>query len=115
MLAVFIVANGALLALTRALGRDASIIARALTYVTLTAELASNQLAMHATGTLVSPSALYIVMFVALYRIFLDFRFGLFAAVLGSCLYCGVGTLELTGVIRPHPLFSPPSPHPLLR
>ncbi|WP_437794416.1 adenylate/guanylate cyclase domain-containing protein [Sorangium sp. So ce693] len=111
MLAVFIVANGALLAVTRDSGRDASFIARALTYATLTAELASNQLVMHATGTLVSPAALYIVMFVALYRIFLGFRFGLFTAVLGSCLYCGVGTLELTGVIPSPPSFSPPFPH----
>ncbi|MGK4006268.1 adenylate/guanylate cyclase domain-containing protein [Sorangium sp. So ce1036] len=107
----YLVANAALLAVTRRGGRDASGIARALTYAVLTVELVTNQLAMHATGTLVSPSALYIVMFVAVYRVFFDFRLGRFAAVLGAVLYCGVGALELAHVIRPHPLFSSPVPH----
>ncbi len=110
-MAVYMVANVAILPATRGDDRRATRLARALTYASLTAEIGSNQLAMHATGTLVSPSVSYIIMLVALYRVFLDFNLGLAAALLGTTLYCATGVLELVGVLRPHPLFASPTPH----
>lgn len=75
---------------------------RLLTFLSIFIELATNQLILFLSGTLISPQALFIIVVVAIYRVFLDYRFAAFSALIGGGLFALTAFLELTGVI---PLF----------
>lgn len=86
---------------------------RALSYFCIFLELGTNQLILYTLGSLVSHVTLYIVLIVAVYRVFFDFRFSLFAALLGGAIFTLVGILELTGTIPLSPLLPEPVNHPI--
>ncbi len=75
---------------------------RQLTFLSIFIELATNQLILFLGGSLISPQALFIIVVVAIYRVFLDYRFAAFSALIGGGLFVVTAFLELTGVI---PLF----------
>lgn len=108
-IAAWLVANVVLLAATAARPR----IARLLTYLSVAAELGSNQLSAHAIGTLAGHGPLYILIVVATYRVFFDWRLGAFAAAAGCCLYVAFAALELGGALPPHPYMPGTFVHPV--
>ncbi|MBI5526824.1 MAG: adenylate/guanylate cyclase domain-containing protein [Deltaproteobacteria bacterium] len=68
---------------------------------------------MHAVGTLMSAASLYIVLIVAIYRVFFDYRLALFAAVAGCVLYAGFAGLEVAGWLAIAPIFPYAIEHPV--
>ena len=101
---VFIAANAAILALRADRHGRRVGLARALTYATVTAELVTNQISTHAMGTLTSHGVLYTAVLIAIYRVFFDYRIGLYAVLLGSALYVGSAFAGFTGVVPAHPI-----------
>jgi class 3 adenylate cyclase len=110
-LALVVLLNVALLASWRA--GDPRGAARRLTYASITLELVGNQVAAYTAGTLISPSALFIVVLIAIYRVFFDYRLGLYTLILGGALLATTVALELFGVLPVHPLHATAAIHPL--
>ena len=86
--------------------------ARALTYLLLFTEIGSNQVLNFGYGTLSTPTPLFLVLIVASYRVFFDYRFGLVAMASCCFFYLGAVILEVQGVLTPHPLLPQLSSHP---
>ena len=62
-------------------------------------ELATNQLLLYYVGTMASHAVLYVVVIVAAYRVFLDYRTAFYAALMGVLLFTGTAFMELAGLI----------------
>ena len=113
----FVAVNLALVVVARAGGDEARPgLARALTYLALSAELLANQLAMHLVGPITSHGPIYIVVIVAVYRVFFDYRIARFATIVGVILYgvsawLGFAAIVPAGAILPafeHPVHDDP-------
>ena len=70
--------------------------------------LGTNQVSMMTEGTLASWGALYVAATIASYRVFLDYRTGLWATILGTLLLLVGVVLELTGWIPLAPFLEQP-------
>ncbi len=57
-------------------------------------ELGTNQIILYTTGSLISHATLFIILIVGLYRVFFNYTFALYAAVMGSGLYLLTALLE---------------------
>ena len=86
--------------------------ARMLTYLMLMMEIGSNQFLNFGYGTLSSTTPLFLIVIVASYRVFFDFRFG-FVAMCCSCFaFLTAVILEVQGVLAPHPFLPQMDLHP---
>ncbi len=106
--AVYIALNAATLALR---GRALRFSAAA-SYASLVIELTTNHVIIYSFGTLTNPAVVNIVVAMAVYRVFFDYRMGLCAVALGGCLYLTTGSLELAGLIPVAPGMTFPLVHP---
>lgn len=75
-----------------------SELVKLLTYSSIVIELSANQLVLYMSGTLTSYATMFIVVSVALYRVFLNYNYALVAALTGSGLFVLTSILELTGI-----------------
>ncbi len=76
-------------------------------------ELATNQLVMYMSGSLQSNATMYIIIVVAVYRVFFDYRYSLFAAIVGGTLFASNTWLEITGRVPIAPSFPLQGEHPI--
>lgn len=97
MAAVFALASGGVILLWRRAGCERWL--RGLGYVAVAMAVATNQVSSHTAGTLTTHAPLFAVLTVAVYRVFLDYRTGLFAVLLACTLFAGCAGLELAGVL----------------
>ena len=74
-----------------------SELVKLLTYSSIVIELTANQTVLYMAGTLTSYSTMFIVVSVALYRVFLNYGYALAAALTGAGLFVLTSILELTG------------------
>lgn len=95
-------------------GDSRILLLRGLTYLALFIEVFTNHLVIYLIGTLLSHGALFIILIISLYRVYLDYRFSLFALVLGSLLFLVTVGLELYGLIPISPGLPGTIEHPLL-
>ncbi|HEX3012474.1 MAG TPA: diguanylate cyclase [Syntrophomonadaceae bacterium] len=86
---------------------------RPLNYVIILIELAANQIVLYLSGSLTSHGTLFIIVAIAVYRVFLDYEFALYSAWLGAVLYVLVAVLEITGIVPLSPGLSYPVAHPV--
>lgn len=93
---ICVLAAGGILLASR---RKSTAGTRVLTYVCLTLEIATSQTSTYAVGALISNGSLTVILLVAVYRVTLDFRLSLAAAVLGALAYLAVGIAEAAGVL----------------
>jgi class 3 adenylate cyclase len=99
-----VVANVGILALRPTRSALRARIAYGLTALSLVFELTTNQLSAHAIGTLTSYGMVYVVVIVAIYRVFFDYRLGLLAVVAGLCAFVASVVLGHLGVVESAPL-----------
>ncbi len=92
---IYIAAN-VMVCLTR---EDGLGVIKSLTFLCIFIELATNQLILYLTGSLISPQTLFIIVIIAIYRVFLDYRFAAFSAVAGGGLFILTALMELSGII----------------
>jgi class 3 adenylate cyclase len=97
--ALLVAVNVAILALDADRGPRRAAAARLLTFVSLTAEIGTNQIGTHAIGTLTSHGGVYLILIVAIYRVFFDYRLGLYAALVGAGGFALSAALGFTGVV----------------
>lgn len=83
-----------------------------LTHVSIFLELAANQLVLYCFGSLISPAALFIVVAVAVYRVFFDYHYAFYAGILGGSLYTLGAFLEISGLLPLSPGLPAPLVHP---
>lgn len=88
-------------------------IQKRLTFLSIFIELATNQLILYLTGSLISPQTLFIIVIIAIYRVFLNYRFALFAAATGCALFAATTFLELSEIIPLHPALPFMVEHPV--
>lgn len=94
-LGVWLISNAAILASNGKRPR----LERVLTLVCLFTEIGSNHLILHAMGTLSTVAVVNVIAIAVGYRVFVDFRAGAFAVVVGLTLFAGTALLELAGVL----------------
>lgn len=92
---------------------SANFLLRHLTFLSIFIELATNQLVLYLAGVLISPQTLYIVMIIAVYRVFFDHRFGMFATLAGGILYTLTALLEIMNLIPLSPALPYLVDHPI--
>ncbi len=80
-------------------------------YLPAAAELASAQLFGYSFGALSSHTALWFILLVAVYRVYLGYRLGLFVTLAGLGMFLLVVAGELTGWLPPGPLLPAPAEH----
>jgi class 3 adenylate cyclase len=102
---LYLIANATILA---ARGRHPRL-ERRLTYLCAALELGTNHLVMYSLGTLASHGLVFAMVAVAIYRVFFDFRLGLFTTLLSVALFTGTGVAEAAGLLP----IAPGSPFPL--
>ena len=68
-------------------------------YIPVFIELTTNQLVLYYAGTMSSHVVLYIIAIVAIYRVFLDYRYAVFSAVTGGALFTILALLEIMGFL----------------
>jgi class 3 adenylate cyclase len=105
MTAVYLAVNAGILVA----GSGRPRLVRLLTYACIVLELGTNQLTMHSLGTLTSHSLVFVVVALAICRVFFDFHLGLFATVIGCALFAGFGVAEAAGLLP----IAPGLPFPL--
>lgn len=76
-------------------------------------ELATNQILLYYVGTMASHAVLYIVVIVAAYRVFLDYRTAFYAALMGILLFMATVFMELAGLIPVSPGLAIELNHPV--
>lgn len=86
-------------------------IIKGLTYFSILMELTTNQLIIYALGSLISYVVLFIIVIVAIYRVFLNYEFSLFSALTGMCLFTSIALLELGGILPLAPGLPDPLEH----
>jgi len=84
-----------------------------ITYVSIFGELATNQVVMYFSGSLTSHTILFVIIIVAVYRVFLNFHYSLIAAILGGIMFCLVALLEIFSIIPLSPGLPFPVEHPV--
>ncbi|MEI8256948.1 MAG: hypothetical protein WCJ30_14845, partial [Deltaproteobacteria bacterium] len=85
----------------------------ALTVLIVFLELGTNQLSMWNVGSITSTGVLYVVLIVAVYRVFFDYRLGLVATVVGCGFYALSVWIEWHGLLARAPLLPARFVHPL--
>lgn len=82
-----------------------------LNYLSIFIELATNEAVLYLGGSLTSHATLFIIVAVAVYRVFLGHRYALFAAVTGVVLFGTVAFLEVSKLVPLSPGLSQPVVH----
>lgn len=77
------------------------LLVRRANYYIILLEIAVLHLMLYGGGVLISPTVLFIVLAVVIYRVGLDYHFALFTAVLGGSMYILTALLELTNTLPP--------------
>ncbi len=95
-----------------ALGATRPRALRALTFISLTAEIVSNQLSTTAIGNLASHAVAFLFCMVAIYRVFLDRALAVWAALAGAALFVTSVSLEVSGIVPIAPYATSPLQHP---
>ena len=95
------------------LAKARSFIINWLTYLVIFIELATNQLILYLTGSLISPQTLFIIVVIAIYRVFLDYRFAAFSTVVGCGLFALTAFLEISEIIPLSPVLPFMIEHPV--
>jgi diguanylate cyclase (GGDEF)-like protein len=70
-----------------------------LTCTSILIELGINQLVLYMAGSLTSYATMFIIVAVALYRVFLNYRYALYTAIMGGALFTLVAIMEVSGAI----------------
>lgn len=83
-----------------------------LNFMCIFLELVTNQIILYMSGSLTSHGALFIIVAVAAYRVFLNYQFALFTSLMGAFLYLATTLLEVTRLVPLSPAFSAPLTHP---
>lgn len=76
---------------------------RSMLYITIAAEIASNQATNYGVGVFTSSNALYAIAIFTAYRVSLDYNAALFTLLLGVALFAGVGIAQIHFGLPPHP------------
>jgi class 3 adenylate cyclase len=84
-------------------------VARWLIAVMLVADLVANQVGSHATGVVLGPAPVYVLLIVVCYRVALDWQAGIVGAVAATVLFAASATIEITGAIPRQPLMPGPA------
>lgn len=87
---------------------------RSLTYLAIFLEISTNQLVLYSIGSLASHGTLYIIIIIAIYRVYLDYWFSLSASLLGGLLFLVFVVLEMAGILPIAPGLPTSLNHPLL-
>lgn len=82
-----------------------------LNYICIFIELATNEAVLYLGGSLTSHATLFIIVAIAVYRVFLDYRYALCTAVTGGVLFTTVAYLEISKLIPLSPGLSKPVVH----
>ncbi|MDD3853206.1 MAG: GGDEF domain-containing protein [Syntrophomonadaceae bacterium] len=80
-----------------------------LTCTSILIELGTNQLILYMAGSLTSYATMFIIVAVALYRVFLDYRYALYTAIMGGVLFTLVAIMEVSGAIPLSPGLTSPT------
>jgi len=83
---------------------------RPLAYALIAGDLVANQIGSHAVGVVLGPSPVFVLLMVAAYRVVLDWRLGVFAAIAASLVFAVSAGLEIAAIIPQQPVLpGPPS------
>ncbi|MGE5396050.1 MAG: GGDEF domain-containing protein [Chitinophagales bacterium] len=72
---------------------------KTLTYISIFIELIVNQIVLYLSGSLTSHAVMFIIVAIAVYRVFLDYWFALYTACLGGAIFILTAVLEINQVI----------------